>query len=145
MKKVKLFSVAIIATTLVSCAVTDNPKDYQPVGDPTHNGQLCLYRTIPQVTMGAWQDWVLDGRWTGQIRPDRYYCGKTFVGRHIVRVGMGEEKLEFVMNNDQKIFIRFGSEGQKGLDPVLVDHDTALKELKMKGYENDRSPLPVWQ
>jgi hypothetical protein len=147
MNKTRLFSVAAIAMILSSCATTDDPKDYQPMGDAAQSGQLCLYRTIPRITAGVWQDWVLDGRWKGQIRPDHYYCGETFVGKHIVRVGMGDEKLVFSVGKDQQVFVRFGSAGEKGLDPVLVDHDTALMELKAQGYGSDhpRSPLPVWR
>ncbi|RTL26519.1 MAG: hypothetical protein EKK49_18290 [Rhodocyclaceae bacterium] len=60
---------------------------------------------------------------------------------------MGDEKLVFSVGKDQQVFVRFGSAGQKGLDPVLVDHDTALMELKEQGYDSDhpRSPLPVWR
>lgn len=147
MDKIRFFSVVAIAVVLSSCATTDDPKDYQPTGDAAQRGRLCLYRTIPRMTAGVWQDWVLDGRWAGQIRPDRYYCGDTFVGTHIVRVGMSDEKLVFSVGKDQRVFVRFGSEGQKGLDPVLVDRDTALMELKAQGYDSDHppSPLPVWR
>ncbi len=129
---------------LVGCGTTDDPNNYQPSSASPETGLVCLYRTAPRSTSGAWQDWVLDGRWTGEIRPDKYYCERIHVGRHIVRVSVSDAAVAFSLEKDQKVFVRFEVDGsQKGqpfpIYPILVDRDTARSEMRAKGYDIDRA------
>lgn len=134
----------LACTTLVAalllmagCIHLDDPKDYQPNDASLGTGRVCLYRTAPRISSGAWQDWVLDGRWSGEIRPDRYSCLETHAGRHVVRVSIGPEKLEFFVEKDQRVFVRFDVDGSR-IHPVLVDQQTAQLEFRRRGYDTDR-------
>ncbi len=123
---------------LAGCITVDDPKNYQPSTSSSDTGRVYVYRTASRSTPGLWQDWILDGRWSGQIRPDRYYCKDVCVGRHIVRVGGGNQKIEFTLKKDQQVFIRFDVDDSafgKGIHPVLVDRQTAQEELKSKGCD----------
>lgn len=131
---------ALIPLVFLSGCATDDPKNYQPSSSSSDTGRVCLYRTELRHTPGFWQDWFLDGRWYGQIRPDRYYCMNIHLGRHIVRVGVGNNTVEFTLDKDQQVFVRFDVDVAlfgKGIYPVLVDPQTARKELKGKGYDID--------
>lgn len=141
----KSFHALIPLIFLAGCGTFDDPKDYQPSTSSSDTGRVCLYRTAPRSTPGVWLDWYLDGRWRGQITPYRYYCMDTHVGRHIVRVEDRNEKVEFTLEKDQQVFIRFEVPPVpplfgRGRDiyPVLVDRQTAQEEFKSKGYDLDR-------
>jgi len=137
----KAFYALIPLIFLAGCATYDDPKDYQPSTSSSDTGRVCLYRTAPRITPGAWRDWILDGRWRGEIRPDRFYCKDFHVGRHVVRVAGENEKLEFTLEKDQQVFIRFEADRGlfgKGIYPILVDQQTAREELKSRGYDIDR-------
>jgi hypothetical protein len=144
--KVATRSMAHLAcTTLVApilfmagCIHLDDPKAYQPIDASAGTGRVCLYRTAPRISSGAWQDWILDGRSSGEIRPDRYSCLETHAGRHVVRVSIGPEKLEFFLERDQRVFVRFDVDGSR-IHPVLVDQQTAQLEFRRRGYDIDRS------
>lgn len=130
-------SLVLIPLIFLAGCVTDDPKDYQPSASSSDTGRVCLYRTAPRSTPGSWQDFILDGTWTGEIRPDKHYCKDTHVGRHIVRVGVGNKKVEFTLERDQQVFIRFEVEQGKDIYPILVDRQTALEELRSQGYNID--------
>lgn len=133
----KLFHILIPLIILTGCVTVDDPKDYQPSAYSSDTGRVCLYRIAPRSTPGVWMDWVLDGRWSAQIRPDRYTCMDTHAGRHIVRVGGRDEKVEFMLEKDQRVYIRFDVEQEKGIYPILVDRRTAQEDFKNKGWDID--------
>lgn len=143
--KVAIRSMAYLACTtlmapllfMAGCVHVDEPQNYQPIGASSGTGRVCLYRTAPRISSGAWQDWILDGRLSGEIRPDRYSCLETHVGRHVVRVSVGPEKLEFSLDKDQRVFVRFDIDGSR-IHPVLVDQQTAQLEFRRRGYDIDR-------
>jgi len=122
---------------MTGCIHLDNPQDYQPADAASGTGRICLYRLVGRTTSGAWQEWVLDGTLSAEIRPDRYSCLETHAGRHIVRVSIGPEKLEFLLEKDQQVFVRFDVDGDR-IHPVLVDRQVALKDFERRGYDPDR-------
>jgi hypothetical protein len=131
----------LILLFLAGCGTFDNPKDYQPATSSFDSGQVCLYRTAPRSTPGVWQEWILDGKWSGEIKPGSYYCKATHAGRHIVRVGIGDNKVEFMLEKDQQVFVRFDVDRAligKGIYPVLVDRKTAHEEFKLMGVDLER-------
>ncbi|MFC5302786.1 hypothetical protein [Azospira restricta] len=67
----------------------------------------------------------------------------THVGRHVVRVGGSENKLEFMLEKNQEIFIRFEVDPSffGTFYPISVDRQTARNELKSKGYDIDRPDI----
>lgn len=126
---------------LAGCGTFDNPQDYEPTTSSPDNGIVCLYRIAPRSTPGVWQEWIVDGRWSGEIRPGMYSCKTLHVGRHIVRVGIGDSKVEFSLAKDQQAFVRFDVDSAlfgKGIHPVLVDQKTAHEELKLMGVDPER-------
>jgi hypothetical protein len=137
----KQFHILMTFLILTACATYDDPKDYQPAGASSDTGHVCLYRIAPRSTPGAWQDWTLDGSWSGRIIPGHNYCMDTFVGRHIVRVASGKENVEFTLEKDQQVFIRFDF-GESlfgiGIFPILVDRQTAREDLESIGFDIDR-------
>lgn len=130
----RLLATPSLLIFLSGCGTFDNPKDYQPSTSSPDSGRVCLYRTAPRSTPGVWMDWILDGRWSGEIRPGSYYCKATHVGRHIVRVGIGDNKVEFTLEKDQQVFIKFHVDN-KGIYPVIVDRQAAQDELKLMGVD----------
>ena len=130
-----LFYILIALIMLSGCVTIDDPKNYQPFASSSDIGRVCLYRIAPRSTPGTWMDWVLDGRWSAQIRPGAYTCMETHVGRHIVRVGGRDENLEFKLEKDQRVYIRFEVEQEKGIYPILVEQQTAENDFKSEGWD----------
>lgn len=142
----KQFVALIPFILLVGCStITDDPKNYQASSSSSDTGQVWLYRIAPKATPGHWQRWYMDGNKTAEIIPNRYNCVITHVGPHIVRVGGTEGKVEFTLEKDQQLFIRFdlADEFGKSFQPVLVDEKTAQKEFFSKAEsKNVYCPAP---
>jgi hypothetical protein len=122
------------------CGTYDNPKDYQPPAGSSDTGQVYLYRIAPRSTPGVWPYFNLDGRWSAQIIPRQGYFREIHAGRHVVRVESKKDKLEFTVEKDQTVFIRFDVDSAfsgRGIYPVLVDRATAREELKSLGCDID--------
>lgn len=130
-------AVYISLALLAGCINIDDPKNYQPSMSTSDKGRIYLYRIAPRSTPGSWQDWVLDGHWNGEIRPGRAYCHNSHVGRHIVRVGISDKKVEFTLVKGQEVFVRFDVE--PNIHPVIVDRELAIKDLKTFGADTDHA------
>lgn len=124
-----------VANTRAEDTVAPAPEAARPA-----SGRVWFYRTAPRSTPGVWQDIYLDGYARARARPDMVYRGDVPAGHHVVKI-MGNS-LQFDLPEGGAVFIRADVDGAlfgKGIYPVLVDADTARRELQAKGVEVERS------
>lgn len=135
----RMFFVAAAILVCVANARADDAAAPAPDEVPPASGRVWFYRTAPRATPGVWQDIYLDGYARAKARPDVVYRGAVPAGQHVVKI-MGNA-LQFELPAGGAAFIRsdvdkalFG----KGIYPVLVDAETARRELQDKGVDVER-------
>ena len=130
-----------VAAAMLLCVASTQADDTvapTPQASPPASGRIWFYRTAPRSTPGVWQDIYLDGYARAKARPDMVYRGNVAAGHHVVKI-MGNA-LEFELPDGGAVFIRADVDGAlfgKGIYPVLVDAETARRELQGKGVDVD--------
>jgi hypothetical protein len=133
---------SFVAAAILLCAATTRAEDTvapTPEAARPASGRVWFYRTAPRSTPGVWQDIYLDGYARAKARPDMVYRGDVPAGHHVVKI-MGNS-LQFDLPEGGAVFIRADVDGAlfgKGIYPVLVDADTARRELQAKGVEAEQ-------